>query len=231
MLNNILWVPLDLPPIPKELTLKKLKEHYSFVPDVSDEKKKELEIKKQHHLYAWSSFRIRSPQNALTHPYKIQMEDSEWQWEETAKILCPKLIEYIQENLPFNKIKLTTAISSAGKIPLHYDLTESISDSEKMYYKNNDPCFYRLLLDGNINQNSFYVFTKKLGKVYCQLPENSPGWVMGSYSCGHGNDETEPEQKLLLYIMGDLNLDRHQSLIEKSYNKFKDYTIIKDYDT
>ena len=50
-MNNILWVPLDLPLPPRELTLEKLQEHYTFVPTISDQDKAELEKQKKHHLY------------------------------------------------------------------------------------------------------------------------------------------------------------------------------------
>ena len=81
---------------------------------------------------------------------------------------------------------------------MHLDLRDDIKQKEKNYYRDNDPCFYRLLLDGDLNRDTFYIFTKTLGKVYCTLPRSSPGWAMGSYSCAHGNDEVEPNKKLLL---------------------------------
>jgi hypothetical protein len=226
-MNNILWVPLDLPLPPKELTLDKLKNHYTFIPDVSEEEKTKLEKEKKHHLYVWNSFRIHVPEKDIENPYETQMDDFKWRWTEESKSLCPSLIDYIKRYLPFRRFKYITAISSKGAVPLHLDLAGSISQEEKLFYKDNDPCFYRLLLDGTIHRNSFYVYTKSLGKIYCQLPESSPGWAMGSYSCAHGNDESVPNQKLLLYVMGDLDLERHKDLIERSCKIYKDYIVSK----
>jgi len=227
--NNILWTPLDLPALPKEITLDRLQNHYTFVPNVNEEQRQELEQQKKHHLYVWNSFRIHVPDEHIENPYETQVEDFTWHWTEEAKNMCPRLIEYIKVNLPFRKFKYITAISSNGTVPMHLDLTDNISQEEKNYYRDNDPCFYRLLLDGEMHKDSFYVYTKTLGKIYCTLPKSSPGWAMGSYSCAHGNDEKTANQKLLLYVMGDLDLDKHRGLIERSYDLYKDYAIVRDY--
>jgi hypothetical protein len=228
-MNNILWVPLDLPLPPKELTLKKLQDHYTFVPNLSEKDRIDLEKQKKHHLYAWNSFRIHVPSGETENPYETQVDDVNWNWTTEAQVLCPQLIEYIKQYLPFKKFKYITAISSNGSVPLHLDLTDNLTEEEKLYYKENDPCFYRLLLDGEMHKDSFYVYTKSLGKVYCTVPDSSPGWAMGSYSCAHGNDETVPNQKLLLYVMGDLDLERHQDLIDRSYKIYKEFAVVKEY--
>jgi len=228
-MNNILWVPLDLPLPPKELTLKKLQDHYTFVPNLSEKDRIDLEKQKKHHLYAWNSFRIHVPSGETENPYETQVDDVNWNWTTEAQVLCPQLIEYIKQYLPFKKFKYITAISSNGSVPLHLDLTDNLTEEEKLYYKENDPCFYRLLLDGEMHKDSFYVYTKSLGKVYCTVPDSSPGWAMGSYSCAHGNDETVPNQKLLLYVMGDLDLEKHQDLIDRSYKVYKEFAVVKEY--
>lgn len=226
-LNDILWVPLDLPLIPKELLLENVS--YTFVPNISDDEKEKLKEQKKHHLYVWNSFRIRVPKKETDQPYDIQVNDIEWDWSEEALTECPKLIEYIEKYLPFEKLKYVAAISSRGEVPMHFDHTEKISDKERDFYKSNDPCYYRFLLDGSINNDSFYVYTKRLGKQYCKMPNDSPGWAMGSYSCAHGNDESLSGRKLLLYVMGDLDKEKHRKLIERSYQRFRDYAIIRDY--
>lgn len=215
---------------PRELTLEKLKDHYTFVPDISEEQRLELEQKRKHHLYVWNSFRIHVPNDHIGNPYETQVEDFAWHWTKEAKTLCPQLIDYIKLNLPFQRLKYITAISSNGSVPMHLDLRNDIDQEEKNYYRDNDPCFYRLLLDGALHKDSFYVYTNTLGKIYCTLPESSPGWAMGSYSCAHGNDEDDANQKLLLYVMGDLDLDRHRDLVERSAKIYKEFAVIRDYE-
>lgn len=226
-LNDILWVPLDLPRVPEDLSLENIS--YTFIPDLDKDQETQLREQRKHHLYVWNSFRIRIPKNSVDQPYETQVDDIEWTWSDDALIRCPNLIKYIEAYLPFKKLKYTAAISSRGEVPIHFDHKENIPDKERDFYKQSDPCYYRILLDGTINDSTFYVYTKTLGKKYCKLPENSPGWAMGSYSCAHGNDESLSGQKLLLYVMGDLNIEKHQELIERSYNKFKEYSIVRDY--
>lgn len=226
-LNDILWVPLDLPAVPKDLTLKNIS--YTFVPKFNRDQIQKLELEKKHHLYAWNSFIIRSPVRYSYKAYSSQLDDIEWKYTDEALIACPNLLKYIEDNLPYKNLKFIAAISSRGAVPMHFDHTENISEIEKEFYKINDPCYYRILLDGSVNDKTLYVYTKPLGKKYCKLPANSPGWAMGSYSCAHGNDELLSEKKLLLYVMGDLDIGKHRSLIERSYDKFKDHAIVRDY--
>jgi hypothetical protein len=63
-------------------------------------------------------------------------------------------------------------------------------------------------------------------KTYTKLPKDSPGWVMGATSCLHGNDDSVTGHKVLCYAMGDLDQDRHYELIERSYNKYKDFAVV-----
>jgi hypothetical protein len=226
-LNDILWVPLDLPSVPEDLKLENIS--YTFVPDLDKDKKQQLRDQRKHHLYVWNSFRLRIPRDNVEQPYDEQVSDVDWIWTEEALSICPALIDYIETYLPFKKLKYVAAISSRGEVPMHFDHKENISEIEKQFYKSNDPYYYRLLLDGTINDNTFYVYTKTLGKKYCKLPDNSPGWAMGSYSCAHGNDEPLSGQKLLLYVMGDIDTSRHLDLVERSYNKFREYAIVRDY--
>ena len=225
--NKILYVPLDLPIIPKDLLLENIS--YTFVPENNFVKTEELKLKRKHHLYVWNSFRLRIPENSVDQPYETQMDDIEWAWSYDALLRCPNLIKYIETYLPFKKLKYIAAISSRGEVPMHFDHKENISEEERQFYKQSDPCYYRILLDGTINDDTFYVYTKTLGKKYCKLPDNSPGWAMGSYSCAHGNDESLSGQKLLLYVMGDIDIEKHQELIGRSYDKFKEYAIVRDY--
>jgi hypothetical protein len=203
---------------------------YTYIPDIDKDQENQFKEQKKHHLYAWNSFRIRVPKHISNQPYETQINNIEWVWSQEALTLCPGLIGYIKSYLPFKKFKYIAAISSRGEVPMHFDHTEKISDNEQEFYKSNDPCYYRILLDGTINDQTFYVYTKKLGKKYCRLPNNSPGWAMGSYSCAHGNDESLSGQKLLLYVMGDLDRERHLNLIERSYKKFSEYSIVRDYE-
>lgn len=222
--KKIAWIPLDLPMLDSEITLENIGNFYNYVPNVSEEERKKYTLQKQHYKYAWNTFRLRKP--ASSNPdWTNQNSDEEWQWNEDALTVCPKLVSYITENLPFKKLKAVSIMSSNGIVPAHLDMYESASLTEKRNYIENEPSIYRLIVDGAIHKNSFYVVSPSLGKRYVTLPEDSPGWAMGAYSCAHGNDEPIPHQKLVAYIMGDLDKEKHFNLIERSYLKYKEFAI------
>ena len=224
-MKNILWVPLDLPLPPKEITLENIKQFFDYIPNASTTEREQYSQQKQHYKYAWNTFRLRAV-STVQGSWETQNDTSEWEWTAGALAHCPGLVDYINTYLPFKKIKAASIMSSTGVVPLHLDMHIDAPLSEKQNYLDNEPSVYRLLIDGEMHTNSFYVASPTVGKIYTTLPETSPGWAMGCYSCGHGNDEETPHQKILLYIMGDLDPIRHKELVERSLVKYKEYAVL-----
>jgi hypothetical protein len=223
--KKLLWVPLDLPPIEKEITLANIQNFYNYVPTVTEDERTQYAKQKQHYKYAWNTFRLRSAaQDSVS--WENQNLTKEWSWTEDAITHCPKLVSYIDKYLPFKQLKAASIMSSNGSVPAHLDMPLTAAYDEKKNYLEHEPSVYRLLIDGSIHDNSFYVATVSAGKKYITMPLESPGWAMGCYSCAHGNDEKVPNQKLLVYLMGDLDTEKHNALIEASYNKYKDLAIV-----
>jgi len=222
--DKILWIPLDLPPIEKEITLDNINNFYNFVPNVSELERKKFELQKQHYKYAWNTVRLRTC-NIPNESWETQNLNEEWHWNEVSKKSCPKLINYINTYLPFKSLKAVSIMSSNGFVPAHYDISQNSPLGEKINYIDNEPSIYRLIVDGSIKEKSFYVYNKLIGKKYITMPEESPGWIMGALSCVHGNDENIPHQKLLVYIMGNLDKEKHIALLENSYKKYKKFSI------
>jgi hypothetical protein len=223
-INNILWIPLDLPQVPRELTLENIESFYTHIPTFTPDEQKQLARNKQYYKYAWNSYRIREIDQQAA-GWENQHKEESWRWTASAKANCPGLINYIENFLPLTKIRGASVMSSKGTIPAHYDLSPTLPDEEKQPYINNDPCMYRLLLDGNIHQDSFFV-RRDDKKYYVNMPSDAPGWAMGSFSCLHGNDEETPYQKIILYIIGEIDVDRHRELISKSYERYKEYAVL-----
>ena len=48
-MKNILWVPLDLPPIKKEVTLENIGALFDYVPNASSEERMVLSEQRQHY--------------------------------------------------------------------------------------------------------------------------------------------------------------------------------------
>ena len=137
--------------------------------------------------------------------------------------------QILEEMIAAYKRELMASVASLEESPVAAaeDVALEVPEAEAANYINNEPSMYRLLIDGEMHPNSFYVATEGGEKRYTTLPSESPGWVMGGYSCAHGNDEIAPYQKILLYIMGDLDPIKHQALVERSFDKYKDYAILK----
>lgn len=223
-MKNILWLPLDLPPVPKEITLENIESLYNYIPNFSSNEQAELAKNKQFYKYAWNSYRLREIEEKEA-SWESQNSEELWRWTAESRLTCPKLIQYIEDHLPLKKIRAASIMSSRGTVPAHFDMSPNLPHESKNIYIDNEPSMYRLLLDGIIKENSFYVASPSK-KSYINLPTDSPGWVMGSFSCTHGNDEEVPYQKIILYIIGEVDIDRHQTLVNKSYEKYKEYAIL-----
>jgi hypothetical protein len=225
--KKLLWVPLDLPPIEKEITLNNIHLFYNYVPAVTEDERAQYAKQKQHYKYAWNTFRLReADQDSVG--WETQNLTKKWNWTTDATKHCPKLISYINTYLPFKQLKAASIMSSNGEVPTHLDMSLTAAYEEKKNYLEHEPSIYRLLIDGTVHNKSFYVATVSAGKRHVTMPLESPGWAMGCYSCAHGNDEKESNQKLLVYLMGDLDTEKHNALIEASYNKYKDFSIVSE---
>lgn len=224
-INDILYLPIDIPPIPREITLENVINFYNNVPRYSKEEKEELARNKQFYKYVWNSYRLREIAGSSA-KWENQYEQEQWQWTDNAKENCPLLIEYIDTYLPFKNLQAASIMSATGIVPPHYDMSPSMPEDIKQSFIANDPTMYRILIDGTIKENTFYVARKNF-KEYIRVPKDAYGWVMGSFSCVHGNDEDLSHQKIILYLIGEVDSERHISLINRSMEKYKDYAILK----
>jgi hypothetical protein len=230
-LNDILYCPLDLPPIPKTFTRENINSYYDFFP-ITDPKKIESMRNSNSTGYQsmlfWKIVFLRKlqglPKNAST--WVSQFNDGDWQWADVLKNNFPELINWIETNLPFKTFKYAIALSSIGTIPEHNDMSALTPRHIVDLAKLQDPSFYRLHLDGPLIDNGFYIKNDTVGKKYTQQPKDSPGWVMSSSHCNHGNDDNLSDNKILAYVMGDLDYDRHRELVIRSYEKYKEYAIL-----
>jgi len=231
-MNDILYCPLDLPPVPKELTVESAELLYDYVPNFNEKQVEYLRSKKQVNAYAWRLIKLRTELN--TNPAepcsgpkadRWQGHDNQWDWTATARSHFPLLIEYIEKYLPYDYLKYVVILNSVGQVDPHFDIPPSVNEALKEQYIKSEPSQYRLLIDGSMN-DTFYVQNRKIGKMHTILPQESPGWVMGTYSCQHGNIEKAGDKKLLCVITGQLNLEKHKKILEKSYQRYSDYAIV-----
>lgn len=228
-INNILYCPLDLPPLPSSFTKENISQYYDFLPVTDPEEIRKISSRPGYKsALAWKIVFLRKLQNLPrnTSTWLTQFNDGDWQWTPVIKNNFPELIDWIETHLPFKTIKYSIALSSIGPVFEHSDMSNLTPQQFRDIAKLQDPSFYRLHLDGPLIENGFYVKNDTIGKQYTKQPESSPAWVMSSSYCTHGNDDKISENKILAYVMGDLDYDRHKKLVLQSYEKYRDYAIL-----
>lgn len=229
-IKKILYCPLDIPKFPKELTLDNIEDLYDHQPPTHPEIIKSWNERGLYSLTAWKVLKLRTkPEdpNSVKSRWFVQNEPGDWSWTPKAIKYAPSLIKWIEDYLPFKDIRYCAALSSVGTIKAHSDIPFTADQELIDYHKNNEPALFRIVIDGDLIKNGFYVSSDTTGKQYTTLPETSPGWAMGATTCLHGNDDQIPSHKILCYAMGELDRDKHQELIERSYLKYKDFAVIE----
>jgi len=224
-MNKILYTPLDLPPIPKEITIDIIKNLYHYIPVQANVDR--LRKEKRFWMSEWKILKLRVNSEIGTNQphFRGQYSSGKYEWTKEAIEFMPSTIKWIEEFLPFKELKYIAALVSNGSVVSHTDVSHWTPPELVDKISKEDPSMYRFLLDGNIDRNSFFVENDKVGKIYTSLPNNSPGWAMSATACYHGNDQVESDKKLLLYVMGDLDVQKHTELIRRSVTKFRDYVI------
>ena len=228
-LTKILYCPLDLPPIPPELTLSKLENLWDHLPPTDPKKVSNWNAQGLYSLTAWKVFKLRTKpedKSKVRSRWFVQNEPGDWTWTDKSQTHAPMLIKWFEQYLPFKDIRYCAALSSVGTIKSHSDIPWNAPNELVNYHSQNEPALYRFLIAGDLIENGFYVSSDLTPKTYTKLPKDSPGWVMGATSCLHGNDDAESNHKVLCYAMGELDRDRHYELIERSYVKYKDFAIL-----
>ena len=113
--------------------------------------------------------------------------------------------------LPYEKITHVNILRQIKDVPLHYDVHE---------YENSIPnqmCYKWLVISNSFD--SFYVEPKQ----YIKLPNKNKIFAIKESQVKHGATLSDPK-KLIISIFGLYN-DKHNALIRKSQEKFKDYAI------
>ena len=228
-LKKIIYCPLDLPPLPKELTMENIQALYDHNPPTDPNTVKAWNEQGLYSLTAWKVLKLRTKpedKSVVKSRWFVQNEPGDWSWTDKALTHTPGLVKWIEDNLPYKDIRYCAALSSVGTIKAHSDIPFNASQELIDYHKQLEPSLYRIAIAGDIVDNGFYVSSESTAKTYTHLPKDAPGWTMGATSCLHGNDDDISNHKVLCYAMGELDKDKHYELIERSYLKYKDFAVV-----
>lgn len=133
----------------------------------------------------------------------------------------PDLIRIIDQ-LPFSEITLIKYNTQAVDIPPHIDVQHKYVKISGEYrnIRSNEPAGYRILLSGS--PTKLEVFDGRQWKT-ARLPSCPFAYIINSTETTH-RIIGETGRKTL-YIRGFLDKEKHQALINKNLDEFKEYAI------
>ena len=78
-----------------------------------------------------------------------------------------------------------------------------------------------------------YDYSKNMNnqkKVYCTIPDDTDAFLINNCTQPHGVDVKEgvDDDRIVGFILGKVNIEQHQKLIEKSQNKYSKFTVTKN---
>jgi len=159
-----------------------------------------------------------------------------------------ELVNYVQTHFPFTEITLLKLVRANKDVKPHVDDSyvdykgpskdyNLISKEFRDHQLDTDPCGYRMVIAGD--RKSLYVcngapniidenlvYGENTNKKYCEVPIDTDCFVLKSYGSMHGVDKTiDDDNRLLLFVIGWLDKEKHNKLITQSIRKYKKYMI------
>lgn len=143
----------------------------------------------------------------------------------TSKITetVDETLKFVLNQLPLNKVTNIYYKEQKGFVSQHYDVYSDMK-FEEGEYKNildNEPAGYRLVLEGSTD--TLYVKSGDTFKL-ARLP-SVPGCYLLNSTAGLHMVKDDPGRKII-YIRGFIDSEKHQTLIEKSLDRYKNLAII-----
>lgn len=91
-----------------------------------------------------------------------------------------------------------------------------------LYYQNIEPCGYRFLLKGNSSALKIHINNRV---IKTELPPAPSAYIINASKCYHSVDNDN--NRVTLYCRGDVDVDAHTKLIEKSLLKYSSQAIFQ----
>jgi hypothetical protein len=140
----------------------------------------------------------------------------------------PHIKEFIKK-LPFISIRQCAFVQPPKPVPPHYDEPKIMLD----ILKKQSPSQYRIRWSKiTNNENEYFYLTKNSGetKIYPYLPKDTNTFVYDGSVYEHGSDKGGiMSERLQIVMSGILDVEKHQSLLDRSIKKYKDYYLTSEY--
>lgn len=154
-----------------------------------------------------------------------------WEWTDTPQtmfdVVCgdysndfPKLKSQLEE-LPLTIVRIMFQ-SNLIVIPLHRDGNPA---TDHLSYATS---FRSLIYDEN-DRETFYINHSRMApgeKFYVKLPEDTNSFVYNNPKVRHAADYLSKKKILMHFVCKDFDEERWFKLLESSYEKYKDYSLL-----
>jgi len=216
----MIFTPLDIPPIPnKQSILDKF---------IGSEK------------FAWWKEETLLGTKNLNEPFGEPR-----QWELSAHLKYPNLVEWIDTYFPFEYKFYVRLARSTGNVaphvdgnyvtaphPHHMTITQEMLDHQLA----NEPIGYRFVVSGSrdtLYMCKEYDYSKDMNnqqKWFCTIPNKTDAFLINNCTQPHGVDVKQgiDDDRIVGFILGKVNVEEHQKLIERSADKYKKYVVYKE---
>ena len=165
--------------------------------------------------YDWTAWNYHKITEQTQHKYDVS------NIKDDILVKFPELISWI--NLfPFSSICNIKFNVQKDDVPPHVDFATP-EEGNELYLNNslNEPCGYRVVIKGQ-RSNNIYIMSSR-GKEYVTLPDSTDVYVLGQTTCLHGV-ESEPGRQTM-YLQFYIDPVKHLEILERSYNKYKEFVI------
>lgn len=206
--NNILYCPIDIE-----------------TPSINEEKIHNLFYSncELHYTKCWNYYTIcceNLSKNKDFQDYKKNWDnrykfENTFEWDQKIEKYFPEIKNTILK-LPFNKLTHINLLKQVNDVPPHIDY-----DKDETVF-NNEFCYKWLLIPGK--EKSFFIDDTQ--EKYITTPNKHNIFVIPETKIKHGAKNTN-KNKIIISIFGELNIEKSNNLIKKSYEKFKEYTITR----
>jgi len=160
-------------------------------------------------------------------PYSTPRE-----WLPEAKARFPRLIDFVDEHLPFREKCIAKIIYSAKDKNLGFHVDIGRFDHVDLDYYDHQyrfaPCAYRVVLGGQYQKVLFYASRPDAPRekwTWSELPMETSTFVHSSVDSLHGAVYDHSVKRFILLIHGWVDLQRHYELLTRSREKYEKYVI------
>jgi len=215
--SSIRFLPLDLP-------------KFQYKQKVLDEFKPDTDF------YFWSEEYITHRDRSIPFHDPMPIKDG----------AHPELVDYANTHFPFTGTVLFKLVRANVDVKPHVDDNyvdyygpkkdyNTITREFRDHQLATEPCGYRMTIEGD--RKSLYltdgepslvdgklVYGEITQHIDTEVPESTDCFALKSYGSMHGVKKTDKDSnRLLLFVVGWLDLDRHTELVNRSYEKYKEY--------